>query len=52
MIKQEKFKELVSRLNEIDRLFLDQNLIKDHKKYKKVSKERKNIKEKINKAGT
>ena len=48
MIKQEKFKELMDRLKEIDQLFLDQNIVKNQKEYKKISKERSNIEEVLN----
>ncbi|MBU1077061.1 MAG: PCRF domain-containing protein, partial [Spirochaetes bacterium] len=40
MLTKEKLNELQQRLNEIDDLFLDQNLVKDQNKYKEISKER------------
>ncbi len=45
MLKQEKLSELKTRLEKIDELFLDQNLIKDQNKYKEISKERSEIAE-------
>lgn len=48
MLQEEKSKELVKRLNEIDQLFLNQDIIKDQKKYKKISKERNEIEEILN----
>lgn len=48
MIKQEKFKELMNRLKEIDQFFLDQNIIKDQRRYQEKFKERRNIEEVLN----
>ena len=48
MIKEEKLKKLKSRFEEINKLFLDPNLVKDQNKYKEVSKERNEIDEVLN----
>lgn len=48
MLNDNKIKELKERLKEIDQLFLNQDLIKDQKKYKEISKERSEIEEILN----
>ena len=51
MLKKEKLQELENRLMEIDKLFLEQNIIKNQKKYKEISKERSEIEELLNAHG-
>jgi len=48
MLKDEKIKELKERLKEIDKIFLDQNTVKNQNKYKNISKERNEIEKVLN----